>query len=236
MTKVLIEADIGTGLPAGSVALRSAARFDCIRISRKIDAPAFPRFTAELAKSPKTVIRVDNLCDSTALHGQSDYSASLDFWSCRMKKTWVVLANASRARILDREPGGGLLEELADLVHPQSREKGTELTSDREGHAQKAHGDPGHAGTEFQPHTDPRQKEHAVFAVEVSRYLEDAVTQGRCPGLVLIASDPFLGELKSHLGDAATRVVSATIPRDLTTFAGPDLARRVTEALDRLRH
>jgi len=27
-----------------------------------------------------------------------------------MKKTWIVLANASRARILDREPGGARLE------------------------------------------------------------------------------------------------------------------------------
>jgi len=153
-----------------------------------------------------------------------------------MKETWIVLANASRARILDREPDGGRLEELADLVHPQSREKGSELTSDREGHAQKAHGDPGHAGTAFQPHTEPRQKEHAAFAVEVSSYLEDAVTRGRCPGLVLIASDPFLGVLKSHLGNAATRVLSATIPRDLTSFGGHDLARRVTEALDHVRH
>jgi protein required for attachment to host cells len=153
-----------------------------------------------------------------------------------MKRTWIVLANASRARILDREPDGGGLEELADLVHPQSREKGSELTSDREGHAQKAHGDPGHAGTAFQAHTEPRQKEHAIFASEVSRYLEEAVTQGRCSGLVLIASSPFLGELKSHLGGAAQRVVSATIPRDLSSFSGRDLVQRVTEALEHAPH
>jgi protein required for attachment to host cells len=152
-----------------------------------------------------------------------------------MNKTWIVLANASRARVLAREAKDGRLEELADLVHPQSREKVGALTADREGHAQKAHGDPGHAGTAFQPHTDPRQKEHATFAVEVARYLEDAAVQGRCPGLVLIASDPFLGVLKSHLGDAAKPLVQATLPRDLTTYAGPELARRVTEALDASR-
>jgi protein required for attachment to host cells len=152
-----------------------------------------------------------------------------------MEKTWIVLANASRARIFARASQSGGLEELADLTHPQSREKGLELSSDREGHAQKAHGDPGHAGTAFQPHTDPRQKEHAIFAVEVSRHLEEAVRSGRCLTLALIASDPFLGELKAHLGEAAKRVVMATIPRDLTTFAGPELAQRVSEALDQLR-
>ena len=65
--------------------------------------------------------------------------------------------------------------------------------------------------------------------------MEDAVVQGRCPGLVLIASDPFLGELKLHLGAAAKRVTSAALARDLTTYAGPDLVRRVTEALDQSR-
>jgi protein required for attachment to host cells len=153
-----------------------------------------------------------------------------------MKKTWIVLANAARARILSRDPGGGGLVEMADLIHPQSREKIDALTSDRQGHAQKAHGDPGHAGAAFQPRMDPRHKEHGVFAAEVARYLEDAVVQGRCPELVLIASDPFLGKLKSHLGDAAGRVVGAAISHDLTSFAGPDLVRRVTEAMEHARH
>lgn len=148
-----------------------------------------------------------------------------------MKVTWIVLANSARARILQRELGGHL-HELADLVHPQSREKGSELTSDREGHAQKAHGDRGHAGTEFEPRTDPRHKEHEIFAAEVSRYLEDAILQHRCPGLALFASDPFLGELKSHLSAATARAVSVAIPHDLTSFSGPELARRVTDALE----
>jgi protein required for attachment to host cells len=153
-----------------------------------------------------------------------------------MKTTWIVLANATRARILDREPGAGHLEELADLLHSQSRAKVEQLVSDREGHAQKAHGDLGHAGTAFQPHTEPRRKEHAVFAAEVSRYLEDAVVQGRCPGLVLIASDPFLGELQGHLGAATARVVSGHVSRDLTSFSGTDLVHRVTEAVQHAHH
>jgi protein required for attachment to host cells len=148
-----------------------------------------------------------------------------------VKETWIVLANAARARVLHRE-AGGRLEELVDLSHPRSREKGSELASDREGHAQKAHGDRGHAGTAFEPHTGPRRKEHEVFAVEIAHYLEDALRQRRCPGVVLIASDPFLGELKSHLNESVKRVVSATIAHDLTRYAGAELERRVSEALD----
>jgi protein required for attachment to host cells len=152
-----------------------------------------------------------------------------------MKKNWIVLANAARARILERDEHSGQLQELTDVAHPPSREKGMDLNSDRPGHAQKAHGDPGHAGTAFQARTDPREKEHAIFALELSRYLEEAIIAGRCTGLALIASLPFLGELRKHLGEGARRIVSADVPHDLTSFSGQDLEQRVTKALETAR-
>lgn len=153
-----------------------------------------------------------------------------------MKSTWIVLANSGRARIFERSSDNGQLVEMLDLVHPRSRATAAALTTDREGYAQKAHGDAGHAGTAFEPHTTPHQKEQASFAAEVARHLEVAATQGRCVDLALFASDPFLGALKVHLGSAGKRVLSATIPRDFTTFSGPELAHRVTEALVHLRY
>ncbi len=153
-----------------------------------------------------------------------------------MNNSWIVLANAARARIFERDPQGHRLDEVADLVHSQSREHGRDLETDRPGHAQKAHGDAGHAGTAFEPHTDARRREHVAFALEVSHYLEQAVAQGRCAEIALIVSDPFLGELKSHLGTASRRVVHAIVPRDLTSFAGADLTYRVNEALGQVRH
>jgi protein required for attachment to host cells len=168
-----------------------------------------------------------------------DAPRSLDWFATPgrtiVKNHWIVLANAARARILDREHDASPLQELADLVHPQSREKLRDLASDREGHAEKAHGDASHAGTAFQPRTEPHRKEHAIFASELSHYLEDAIAQGRCQALVLIASDPFLGELKAHLGPAAARIVSAAIPLDLTSYAGADLARRISDAISAAR-
>jgi protein required for attachment to host cells len=148
-----------------------------------------------------------------------------------MKKTWIVLANSARARVLEREAGSGRMVELLDLVHPQSREKADALTSDQEGHAQKAHGDPGRSGTAFQPHTTPHRKELAAFAAEISRHLEVAATTGKFADVALIASDPFLGELKSHLGSATRRALTATVAHDFTSFSGADLGHRVTEAL-----
>jgi protein required for attachment to host cells len=148
-----------------------------------------------------------------------------------MEKSWIVLANAARARILERDPADGALAELTDFVHPQSRQKASELASDRPGHAQKAHGDPAKVSTAFEPRTDLRRKEHEEFARQLAQHLDDAVAQRRCTSLVLIASNPFLGELRSHLGSATQKALALAVPTDLTSVAVPELTRRVSEVL-----
>jgi protein required for attachment to host cells len=153
-----------------------------------------------------------------------------------MSSKWVLLANAARARVFERDGQGGRLVEILDLVHPQSREKAAELSTDREGHAQKAHGDRGHAGTAFEPRTDFHRKEMTAFAQEIARHLELSVVQGRCTDIAILASDPFLGECKKHLGAGTKRVLSAALPRDLTAVLEPQLTERVTEILREARY
>jgi protein required for attachment to host cells len=152
-----------------------------------------------------------------------------------MGSKWVVLANAARARVFDREGENRRLVEILDLVHPQSREKAADLSTDREGHAQKAHGDRGHAGTAFEPRTDFHRKEMAIFAAEIARHLELSVVQGHCTDVAILASDPFLGECKKHLGAGTQRVLSAALPRDLTALLEPELTERVTRILREAR-
>jgi protein required for attachment to host cells len=146
-----------------------------------------------------------------------------------MDRTWIVVANASRARLCEYDPRDGSLGELADFVHPAGRQKGGDLATDRPGHAQK-----GQTGmrTSFQTHTDMHRKEREHFARELAKQLDDAVLQGRCPSVALIASNPFLGELKAQLGDAATRVLVATEATDLTACDMRQLAQRVAALLE----
>jgi len=145
-----------------------------------------------------------------------------------MDRTWIVVANAARARLCEYDPRDGTLTEMADFIHPQGRQKGGDLASDRPGHAEK---DLAGARTSFEPHTEVHHKERVHFARELAGHLNDAVALHRCPAVALIASNPFLGELKAQLGDAAAKLVVATAPTDLTHCAMPELARRVGEIL-----
>jgi protein required for attachment to host cells len=139
---------------------------------------------------------------------------------------WVVVANAARARVFERDDENQALREIADHVHTPSRQKATELTGDRPGHAHKSA-----VSTAFAPHTDAREREHQRFAHEVAQMLEEAALARRMPGLVLLASNPFLGELRAELGDAARRLLKHSAPVDLTTFQHAELEQRVTRAI-----
>lgn len=139
---------------------------------------------------------------------------------------WVVVANASRARIFERDDDNGALREVSDHVHPESRMKGIALDGDRPGRAMK-----GAASTAFAPPSAPHEHELARFADELARCIERATHDGALPGLVLLASNPFLGALKARLGPGALRCLTAAIAVDLTRHRGAELERRVTQAL-----
>ncbi len=145
-------------------------------------------------------------------------------------KNWIVVANSAQARVLEAadgsgDAGGAPFVHLADLVHPQSRQRGSELASDRPGQAMGGGHSPG--GTSYGPRTDPREREHERFAHELAEFIDHGVAEGRCAGLVLVAASPFLGRLKGQLGKQATKAVMRTLAVDCTTLDEKALAERL---------
>jgi protein required for attachment to host cells len=149
-------------------------------------------------------------------------------------KNWLVIANAARARVLE-EPGAQrgkphAYVHVADLVHPQSRQKGHDLADERPGHVQRLGF--GLSSTSYAAHTDPREREHDRFAREVAKLLDDGIAAGHCAGLVLVASSPFLGHLKARLGAQSKKAVLRTVDADYTALDDRELARRLATEAD----
>ena len=139
---------------------------------------------------------------------------------------WVLLANASRARLFERDAENGAMRELAAFVHPASRVKGSTLGHDRPGHAAK-----GLASTNFEPVTPLKEREQQHFAQQLAEHVEAAVLDGRVPRWMLIASSPFLGRLRAALGSAAAARLALYVDRDLSRWQGAELERRVAALL-----
>jgi protein required for attachment to host cells len=145
-------------------------------------------------------------------------------------KNWMVIANAARARVLEESGKPHVYTHIADLVHPQSRQKGEELAYDRPGYAEGSAA--GTAGAVYPPRTNPRERERDRFAQELARMLDQGIADGRCAGLVLVASSPFLGHLKGHLGVQARKAIVRTVDADYTALRDSDLAERLAEPED----
>ncbi|MFZ2649045.1 MAG: host attachment protein [Burkholderiaceae bacterium] len=142
-------------------------------------------------------------------------------------KNWLVVANASKARVLEESNKPDAYVHLADLVHPQSRQKGMDLDDDRPGHVNALGPRPG--GSTYDSRTNPREREHDRFAREVATAVNDGVAAGQCAGLVLVASNPFLGHVKAHLSEQAHKVLLRCVASDYTALRDAEIARRLAK-------
>ena len=145
-----------------------------------------------------------------------------------MKSELTLVANASEAHLFSRESRHDPLMPLALMKHSESRARNAELETDRAGHGSS---DRHPGGVAFAPRMSRKRKEHLQFADEVARRVDAELASGRYNSVVLFASCPFLGELKSRLSPAAKRSLQASVDLDLTSYGVDELERRVAEAL-----
>ena len=145
-----------------------------------------------------------------------------------MKATWILIANAATARCFEKQ-ADGKLELLDSFAHPDSRKPGSTLGSDRPGHIEGV----GHGlgSASYQPRIDPKSWEHNKFAQELAAHLNTAVASQKFDRLFVIASNPFLGQIKAHLDAQASKRLAGGIAADLTSYEGRELKARVDEAL-----
>ncbi|HEX7438733.1 MAG TPA: host attachment protein [Caldimonas sp.] len=143
-----------------------------------------------------------------------------------MKPQWILVANASHARLFRRASPTDPLIPLATLEHAESRLKASQLADDRPGHEAT---DNSSGGNSFAPHSDVRRKEHQRFAREICQRLDAGLAAGEFDALWLFASNPFLGELKAQLSDAVDKHVHVALDSDLTALGLAEIEQRLRD-------
>lgn len=141
---------------------------------------------------------------------------------------WFVVANATRARVYSRV-GDDPLQLICSLEHLASRAKSAQLGKDKAGRELSGRG---FGGAAFEPRLDPHRKEHLRFAQEIAQFLEREAQGGTFSEVSLIASSPFLGELKQQLGKSTTRLLGAMRDVDLSAVGPAELDARIRHAVE----
>ncbi|KWT73313.1 Protein required for attachment to host cells [Variovorax sp. WDL1] len=135
-----------------------------------------------------------------------------------MKDQWILVANASIARLFRRGSASEALVPVETMTHRESRLKASELAHDRPG---REANDNSSGANRFEPRSDVRRKEHLRFAHEISERLDKGLAAGEFGSLLVFASSPFLGELRALLSEPVEKHLKLALNTDL---AGLDMA------------
>ncbi len=149
-----------------------------------------------------------------------------------MPTTWIITANAGRARVFSEDGPSEPLKELEDMVNNGARLRANDAETDRLGTL--AAGKSGHniggaqgggahhnasAGapnSQYEPNQTPAEHETELFAKDLSQYLLKAQQEGRFQSLVLSASPQFLGTLRNNLDAHVKAVIKQEFNKDYT--------------------
>ncbi len=140
-------------------------------------------------------------------------------WSMIMAKTWILVANASQARIFARD---GIRQELAlvkEMTHPESRMKNAELVTDRAGYMPGT----GNGHGSKQPQTEPKQNEALHFAQELAHELNHGRCSQQFERIVLVAPPAFMGLLGEKIDDQTGKLVAEKVGKDYTQATEKEL-------------
>ncbi|HLQ25053.1 MAG TPA: host attachment protein [Acidiferrobacterales bacterium] len=142
-----------------------------------------------------------------------------------MLVTWILAANGSQARLFANVGSTTELRLLKEFTHPESREKGSELVTDRTGLYESTRNKHG----AFTPTIGPKQNAMEHFAIQLAKELEHGRVDNQYEQLVLIAPPHFLGLLTGHLNDHVRSLVHRKIKKNYTELAAGELAALIKQ-------
>lgn len=144
-----------------------------------------------------------------------------------MKNTWLLVANGSEARLFETEFRPKTLNLLQEITHPESREKGAELASDKSGHFQGDASTGGSTQGSFSEPIDPKEYEMERFAGELVKVLETGRNTNRFQHLIVASSPKFHGLLNKKMNGHISKLVDKHINKDFTSLKEKELLERL---------
>ncbi len=144
-----------------------------------------------------------------------------------MMTTWVLVADAYRARFFGAERPASPLSEIRDLASPEARLHEGDLVSDKSGRDRNpkvgGHG-LGETGSVKHDLADR-------FAQQVCDLLESARVGGELSKLYVIAAPAFLGLLRKHQSPSLRHLVAGEIDKSVAAQEPASIRKHLPEYL-----
>ena len=135
-----------------------------------------------------------------------------------MTTTWIVSADAGRARIFAESDPQQPYVEIEDMVSAAARLRVSEINTDRMGPTsagQSIHNTGGATPNKlYQPAQTPEERDAEFFAKDISAFLLKALQESRFQKLELVAEPKFLGVLRAQLDNQLKPLVDFELNKD----------------------
>lgn len=143
-------------------------------------------------------------------------------------RTWIVIADGARARIVLNEGPGRGVSELEGMEFQASHSPNRDINADKPGRTFDSAGAGRHAK---EPPSDAHRMKKKKFARQIAGILETALRKKDFDRLVLVAPPAMLGDLRAELSSQVASRVEAEIKKDLTHDNTAQLARHLGSVL-----
>jgi protein required for attachment to host cells len=129
-----------------------------------------------------------------------------------MNKTWILVAESSRAKIYEQDQPHSELHELEGFDHAASRMNDHDLVTDAPGRTFDSNGKGRHAITQD---VEPKEQEAIHFARILAHHLDQNAKKKHFDKLVVIAPPEFLGFLRNSFSDHVSKMIVASVNKNL---------------------
>lgn len=148
-----------------------------------------------------------------------------------MSTTWIVSADAGRARIFAESDPQQPLEEIKDMVSANARVRDADINTDRLGPTsagQSIHNTGGATpNKQYQPAQTPEQHDAEFFAKDICAFLLQGKQEQRFQKLALVAEPRFLGVLREELDHQLKPLINLELNKDYTHLNGNQLREQL---------
>jgi len=152
----------------------------------------------------------------------------LEEYPMKPTKTWILIADGGRARILENDGPGHGLKPVEGMTFNHALPPTHELVRDRQPRAFESVGHTRHA---IDTGLDPHRKEKEKFAMELAAVLASEAAKKSFDRLVIIAPAKALGELRAALSEPVREKVHNEIVMDLTKTPDEDIASHISDVI-----
>lgn len=143
-------------------------------------------------------------------------------------KTWILIADGARARILENDGPGHGLREVAGHEFSSDHAATHDLVRDRQG---RSHSSDGPGRSAIEAHTDPHRQLKATFAHRLAEVLAQGLAQNAYDRLILVASPVTLGDLRHAISEQVKAKVTGELAQDLTKTPNSEIGPHLKSVL-----